>query len=347
MNDTTVPLRRSAPFPLAKAQGIRLAAGELVRRERLDPAQALPLAITPATAGVDLAAWFEANRLLVQTLLLEHGALLFRGFDLRTAEDFQRLCETATPGLLPYQERSTPRSNVTSRVYTSTEYPPEHDIPMHNENAYSHTWPAKIWFFCRQPSPVGGETPLADSRAVYRAIDPAIARRFIDRQVMYVRNYREGLDLDWRTGFQTDDRARVEAYCRASGTEFEWVTPEHLRTRQVRQAITHHPVTGDAVWFNQAHLFHVSALPPLVRESLLALHGEHDLPRNAYYGDGSPIEQSALDHIHEVYRATAIAFPWQSGDAVLVDNVLTAHGRRPFSGPRSILVAMAEPSGAA
>jgi hypothetical protein len=33
------------------------------------------------------------------------------------------------------------------------------------------------------------------------------------------------------------------------------------------------------------------------------------------------------------------------GDILMVDNMLVAHGREPFSGPRKILVAMAEPFG--
>jgi alpha-ketoglutarate-dependent taurine dioxygenase len=31
---------------------------------------------------------------------------------------------------------------------------------------------------------------------------------------------------------------------------------------------------------------------------------------------------------------------WQAGDILVLDNVLTAHGQRPFTGPRSILLTM-------
>jgi alpha-ketoglutarate-dependent taurine dioxygenase len=37
-----------------------------------------------------------------------------------------------------------------------------------------------------------------------------------------------------------------------------------------------------------------------------------------------------------------VAFPWQKGDILMVDNMLAAHGREPFTGPRKIMVAMAE-----
>ncbi len=79
-----------------------------------------------------------------------------------------------------------------------------------------------------------------------------------------------------------------------------------------------------------------------MRESLLAMFREEDLPRNCYYGDGSPIENSVMQEVLEVYRHSAVNFPWQEGDILMLDNMLTAHGRNPFAGPRKIVVAMGE-----
>jgi alpha-ketoglutarate-dependent taurine dioxygenase len=150
------------------------------------------------------------------------------------------------------------------------------------------------------------------------------------------------LDLSWQDVFQTTDRQLVEEYCRKSLTEFEWRDGNRLRTRQVRQAVVTHPETGDTVWFNHAHMFHVSNLEPSLRASLLAEFSEDDLPRNAYYGDGTPIEDSVLEEIREVYRAAAVTFTWQKDDIMMLDNILASHGRQPYTGDRKILVAMAE-----
>jgi hypothetical protein len=117
-----------------------------------------------------------------------------------------------------------------------------------------------------------------------------------------------------------------------------------LRTRQVCQAVAVHPLTRETVWFNQAHLFHVSNLEPAVRETLLSVVNEEDLPRQAFYGDGRPIETAVLDEIRDVYQCHAVQFPWQKGDVLMLDNMLAAHGRTPFKGPRKILVAMSESS---
>ena len=51
---------------------------------------------------------------------------------------------------------------------------------------------------------------------------------------------------------------------------------------------TIHPVTGEKGWFNQANLFHVSALGE-DGKMLIDQLGVNNLPRNAYFGDGSEI----------------------------------------------------------
>ena len=102
-----------------------------------------------------------------------------------------------------------------------------------------------------------------------------------------------------------------------------------------------HPVTSETVWMNQAHLFHVTSLDPEVVEMLLEEYGEENLPRNTYYGDGSPIPPEAFAAIREAYEAEALVFPWEKGDVLLLDNMLMAHARSPFTGPRQVGVGMA------
>lgn len=319
------------------------ASSEVVETSLLAEEQTLPLLVRPAVDGVSLNAWLGRHRERWGELLHRHGALLFRGFGVRTKEELEELAAAASGGLMDYTYRSTPRSSVGGHVYTSTEYPADQSIPMHNEMSYTSSWPLKIWFFCDQPSEQGGETPLADSRRVWARLDPALRERFAEKKVLYIRNYGAGLDLTWENVFQTTDREAVESFCRQAGIELEWKEGNRLRTRQRCQAVARHPATGERVWFNQAHLFHRSSLAPEILSALLETLSEEDLPRDTRYGDGTPIEASALEEIRGVYAEESVAFPWQKGDVLMVDNMLVAHGRRPFSGPRKILVTMAEP----
>lgn len=327
---------------LARRKPVTSSRDSLVKISGLGTDNRPPLVIQPAIDGVNPVSWLFTNRELIETQLRRHGAVLFRKFDLQTVDAFAEFIEALGHELLDYNYQSTPRSTVTGNIYTSTEYPAAQTIPLHNEMAYARSWPMKIFFFCVTAAEQGGETPIADSRKVFARIDPEVRDRFIEEQVMYVRNYDEGLDLSWSTVFQTTDRSQVEAYCNEAGIEFEWLANNRLRTRQVCQAAALHPVTGAWVWFNQAHLFHVSSLEPSVRAALASTYDEHEYPRNAYYGDGSPIKDEALENIRAAYRRETISFPWQAGDVLMLDNMLMAHGRRPFTGPRRVVVGMVQ-----
>lgn len=330
-------------LPPIRRRATAISAEGLITRSSLAPDQRLPLVIQPAVEGLDIVVWATNNRPMILSELLAHGGLLFRGFTVPSVAVFEQFIMAVAGALLEYSYRSTPRTQVSGRIYTSTEYPANQSIPMHNEMAYTRSWPMKIGFCCLIPAQEGGATPIADSRGVFRRIDPRIRERFAEKQVMYVRNYGAGLDLPWQEVFQTEDKAEVEAYCRHAGIDFAWRGEDWLRTSQVCQAVATHPQTGEQLWFNQAHLFHVSALPDDVREVLLATFPESDLPRNTYYGDGTPIEPEVLAAIRDSYAQETISFAWQEGDIMLLDNMLVAHGRAPYVGPRKVVVGMAEP----
>jgi alpha-ketoglutarate-dependent taurine dioxygenase len=306
-------------------------------------AMALPLLATPLERGVSLAQPGPEFATSIERLLLVHGGILFRGFAPPSVQPFREFVAGFHHPLLEYTFGSSPRKNVGEGVYSSTEYPAHQRIPLHNEQSYTRRWPMKIWFACLLPSHDGGETPIADSRHVHAAMPAAIRERWVARGLMYVRNYGAGLDVPWAQVFNTTSRAEVERYCSDHGIECQWKPNGDLRTRQVCQVVATHPRTGDHVWFNQAHLFHVSALEPRVRDALLDVVSVEDLPRNVYYGDGAPLEASLLDEVRAVLDQTQVSFPWHAGDVLMLDNMLTAHAREPFRGDRRVVVAMAEP----
>ncbi|MDQ1831838.1 TauD/TfdA family dioxygenase [Massilia scottii] len=275
------------------------------------------------------------------TALASAGGVLFRGFGVPTPLEFKKFAASFGLPLASYEFGSTPRSKVFAGVYSSTEYPAHQSIALHNEQSYTRQWPSLIWFHCIKPSVTGGETPIADSRLVYQRIPAELRDEFARRELLYVRNYSVALDLPWQRVFNTEQRAQVESYCAANGIEWEWKADDELRTRQRCQAVLQHPASGEWVWFNQAHLFHESANDAALRANLLQAVGYDNLPRNVCFGDGSPIADDKLDAIRAVYQRTAVAFPWQAGDVLMLDNLLVAHGRNPFSGERKVIVAMA------
>lgn len=296
----------------------------------------------PHISNMDLVEVINNSKEDIEALLLTYGGILFRGFGIDSVTKFESIASMLAPNLLDYQFRSTPRTKVEGKIYTSTEYPPNRFIQFHNECSYSSSWPTKILFFCVTPSAKGGETALADSRYVYNKIDPNIKNRFEKNGITYVRNYIPGLDLSWREVFQTNERSEVEAYCKENGIDYEWKSGiVELTTKQTTQAILNHHKTDEDVWFNQAHMFHSSVLQPHEKSALLGLIGlPENLPRNVLTGNNQTIDDKDFIAIKAAYESERIEFAWQKADLLLLDNVLMAHSRNPFEGERKIVVAM-------
>ncbi|RLK53925.1 TauD/TfdA family dioxygenase [Actinokineospora cianjurensis] len=284
------------------------------------------------------------DRDALRAKLVEHGALLLRGFEIGGADGLTDAVRALSGEPLTYTEQSSPRSVIKGNVYTSTSYPAQAEIPLHTEMSYQAVWPLTLFFHCVEPPLTEGATPLASIREVYERIDPDVRAEFEQRRWMVVRNYGEDVGLRWWTAFGTEDRAQVEKQCAAGGLTAEWVGSDGLRTRAVRDAVHHHPVTGLPVWFNHIVIFHESSLPAEVREGIAEIYGPDGFPNNSYYGDGSVIPDDVVAHLRQCYRAASTRFDYQRDDLLVVDNMSAAHGREPFTGPRKIAVAMAESS---
>jgi len=304
-----------------------------------------PLILNVDLNGQKSLDWVEQNKKLINDVVEHNGAILIRGLKLHSSKQFAKVLQSifGSP-LISYSYRSTPRTELKDNVYTATEYHSDQVILQHNENSYTNNWAMKLGFMCLVPAHTGGETPICDSRVVYEKIPNLIRDKFEEKGVLYARTYSD-IDLPWSEVFQTNNKSDVESYCIENDISWEWLSDGGLKTKQINQAVAIHPKTGDKVWFNQAHLFHVSALPENIRTDILSLRGEDNLPRNTYYGDGAAITDDDLNVIKKIYDENKISFDWQKGDLMLLDNMLFTHGRSAFQGERKVLVGMAQPFG--
>lgn len=338
----TVPSFKS--FTSVRPQAVRLTSRDLVRTHHLDAERQFPLVIEPNHEAINPVSYAESSREHLEAELARYGAILFRGFDFGSVDRFQAFVGAVSGGALEYTERSSPRSRVEGNIYTSTDYPPEYPIFLHNEQSYNVVFPRKIAFYCVRAAEEGGATPIADCRRILARIPAEVREKLEKLGYAYVRNFGHGLGLSWQEAFQTDDRAAVEAYCAENQIELEWKSGNRLRTRQVRRVTASHPRSGEVSWFNHLTFFHVSTLVPAVRDTVLREFGEDDLPNNTYYGDGSPIEPEVMEELRSLYHGETFTFPWRDGDVLLLDNMLVAHGREPFRGSRKVVVGMADPT---
>src|SRR5262249_42669597 len=324
-------------------KAVNMMEDSLIYTEYLDEHGALPLVVKPAVEGLSLIEWAERHRDFIETSPRRNGAMLLRKCLMNRAEGRGHLIRAISGEMMEYLEGTSPRSSVIGNVYTSTDHPAEQEIFPHNEQSYAKVLPMKLYLGCLIPAEQGGQTPIADTRKIFQSISPKVRERFLEKKWMYVRNFGDGFGLSWQTAFQTTEKAEVEEYCRQAGIDCEWKDGNRLRTRQVRPAVAEHPRTGERIWFNHATFFHVSTLSSPVRDALLAEFKVEDLPNNTYYGDGSEIEAAVLDELRAAYLENSKTFEWNRGDVIILDNMLTTHGRRSFTGERKIIFGMAEP----
>jgi alpha-ketoglutarate-dependent taurine dioxygenase len=330
-------------FKNVKRKALQLSEADLIETQSLEDHDNSLLMVRPKIESLSLPFWARSNKSLIDSLLLKHGCLLFRGFGVVTPEEFAAFITAAAGAPLEYNERSSPRSLVGGNIYTSTDHPPDQSIFLHNEQSYNLTFPMRILFSCVKPSERGGQTPVADTRRIYRRIRPEIREEFNRRKYTYTRNFGGGFGLSWKEAFQTGDKLAVERYCSMNGIQVEWRPGDRLRTRQIRETAARHPQSAEMAWFNHMVFFHVSTLAPAVRDALLEHFADDELPNNTFYGDGAPIETSVLEELRGAYEDEKFSFDWQTGDVLMLDNILKSHGRNSFHGDRRVLAGMAMP----
>ncbi len=337
-----------------------------------DPGRAHPLPLViearPEAASIplkELLEWMTATTSWREQQLHESGAILLRGFNaLRTAEDFAALAERSATELLDYAGGTTPRSVVSGKVVSSTDAPSHLVIGQHQEMSYlapsadfQDPTPDKVMFFCQTAPKIGGRTPIADMRAVYRKLPPELIERFEQKGGLILRRRlparkRYGFEVTWSTSFGASDRTEMEQIANERGWKWEW-TPNGCFevTHAPSPVVKTHRVTGERVWFNQAHLLHKSVAPwtsawlgPSVLQRLHARLLEPFIRNRFFYhsthADGSELRLSDLECIRRTIAEETLSFEWRVGDVLLIDNKLVSHGRQPFEGPRKVLAAL-------
>lgn len=331
--------------------------------QNIRPLSTLPLVIEPdtlalaATSSEALATWARGNRSALDNHLQAHGAILFRGFDIRSPEAFEGLATTISPILSDYVGGISPRKHVVGHIRTSTEAPAILPIPLHCEMAYLDHYPSTIMFWCQVPPGRGGQTPMVDMAAIYRVLDSDVRARFEQRGLMLIQNVPGQRTLlaprSWQERFGMD-RDGVAAFCIKHGIEAMWPADGSLRLRSRRPAVILHPRSGEKIWFNAATMhdsysWELRRVGQYAAAAVLAFFerrsdGRDPTLRRSHclYADSTAIDSRDIEHIRRTLWDHAVMFDWQLGDMLVLDNCRVAHGRMPFRGPRRILAALGE-----
>lgn len=305
-----------------------------------------PLVLECRTTDTSLARaveWIGAHRDELLAQVARHGAILFRGFPMTSPEDFDSFIAAFDLPNFPYYESlsNAVRVNWTERVFSANEAPPEITIFFHHEMAQTPIFPAKLFFFCQYPAEQGGATPLCRSDIVLERLAsrcPQFVHDCETKGLQYTNvmpaedDLKSGMGRSWQSTLGVTSRDEAEQRLKKINYSWEWLSDGSLRaTTPVLPAIRE-VSPGRKAFFNQL---------------IAAFRGwkdaRNDPAKAIRFGDGSPLDRDAVQIAIDLSEELTFDVPWQRGDAVLLDNFLTMHGRRTFSGTRKVLASLAEP----
>ncbi len=303
----------------------------------LRPPDTFPAVVTgdgPAAAHV------AANTSEIDAALASEGAVLLRGFEPSDGQAFDAAVEAYGEKAFSYDESlsNAVRVNVTPRVFTANEAPPEAGIYLHHEMAQTPIFPSKLFFFCEIAAETGGETPLCRSDCVVEALSER-ASGFVHRLETLGVRYRHtmpgendaqsGQGRSWKSTLSAETREAAEMKLASLGYEWRWLDNGALAvTTPVLPAIRKLP-DGSRSFFNQL----IAAWRGWAAD-------EGGSARPVAYGDGSAIDPDDMALAVELGEALSYDLAWQPGDIALVDNHRVMHGRRPFTGRRRVLASL-------
>jgi len=311
----------------------------------------------PAPATEDQVAWLAARKDEISAKVSSHGAVVLKGWDLvKTPEGFRSAYEALglSPCLDPLHAVSA-RPTVASGVYEAVnkESRANFFIGMHNEFVGTRS-PRKAMFVCFKAADEGGEFLLADGRRIFRDCEPALLKKLYEKQIRY--SVMELPFFSWIDGLgplrdpvASAVQGLVSAAVNAKvdfDVSLQWLDAsayddDDARTLQARAPqqppVLKHPQTGIPTWFCNVHS-HSSKLRAQRADVYGAERFESGASRinksDMYYGDGEPLSDADLQHLDELTNANLVYLKMQPGDAVLLDNYQTMHGRNVFQGKR-------------
>lgn len=284
--------------------------------------------------------WITAHSEELVQLAAEHGAVLFRGFPVVTDQDFDRFIAAFNLPNFTYQDSlsNAVRTNRTERVFTANEAPADVNIRLHHEMAQTPIYPSKLFFFCEKAAEQGGATPLCRSDVLFARMQnemPDFTRDCEQKGLLYSHTMpaeddaASGMGRSWKSTWKTDDRAAAEARMKKLGYTWEWQDDGCLKVTTPRLPATRSLDNGGTSFFNQL---------------IAAFHGwkdaRNDPTKSITFGDGSPLDPAIMDRVAAMAEDITFDVPWQSGDVALVDNYVTMHGRRTFTGTRKVLASL-------
>jgi hypothetical protein len=289
----------------------------------------------------DTAQWVRKNAPRLLTEATRDGAMLLRGFPVSTAEDFDTIVAALELPNFPYHKSlsNAVRINRTERVFSANEAPPEVQIFFHHEMAQTPLFPRWIFFSCEIAAEQGGATPLCRSDVLLEKLEmqcPAFVKTCEQKGLRYTNvmpgdnDAKSGMGRSWKSTLGVEHQADAENRLRELNYKWEWLANNCLKATTPALPAVIKLNDGRRVFFNQ-----------LIAAFCGWKDSRNDPSKAICHGDGTPLDTDAVKIAIKLSEELAFDLNWQAGDVVIVDNMVTMHARRTFSGTRKVLASLA------
>jgi len=290
----------------------------------------------------DTERWVSEQRKELLKLAAQHGAVLFRDFPLKTAEDFDGFVASLGISNFPYRQSlsNAVRMNRTERVFSANEAPPEVTILFHHEMAQTPIYPEWILFFCELAALEGGATPICRSDILYERLKECSPQFIVDCEQKGLKysnvmpeedDLQSGMGRSWKGTLGVETREAAEGRLSELNYSWQWLDDGSLRATTPALPAVNEVRPGRKSFFNQ-----------LIAAFLGWKDSRNDVSESLRHGDGTRLDRDAVMQAVALAEELAFDLQWQTGDAVLIDNTVVMHARRTFKGPRKVVASLAE-----
>jgi len=284
-------------------------------------------------------------------------AVLFRNTGFCSAKDFEQSLAALNATFISYEGGTSPRQKKGSMIYTATDLPANHSIPLHQEMAYIKDSPRYIAFFCYQPANFGQKTTIiGDMNRVTCDIPKHLIEKYTDRKLR-LRRYLPsrtnvtsslGLKKSWEEVFLTHDLTQLKAIAENKG----WNVIDHANgdIGLIQEALEPLRQVGNKfVWCNQAHVFSLSSQKYWAdvdgrtdeyNRLCEAQDGPIEYTDHICHDDLTPIDSEESLALFKIMEKHCEYIELEQGDVILLDNYQLGHGRTTYHGDRKIYVSL-------
>lgn len=144
----------------------------------------------------------------------------------------------------------------------------------------------------------------------------------------------------WDFAFYTDSEKEVEEVCARRHMRPHWHDDGSLTVFNLEDAFVTHPATGERVYRGGVHIAHFYRGSYDNTGQAAELRAQQKFPSGAYLGDGAELPEHEDAQFRQLVDRFTYSWKWRDGDVMILDNLLTGHGRNPFSGTRATEVAL-------